>query len=160
MSSTTHRGSATTDEEHHLMDRTTATAPEDLVLVDVYPRQRLNRRVLRLLFATGRVAFAAFLIWAAVHYFQNEQIPTWLNANGSWAWFGAGAFALLLLNETGEALTAFGDAWGCLRMTLWQAQTAKSLPPGERLRLITADELARLRTTWPAPAGARAGDQR
>ncbi len=148
------------------MDSTTATAPEqtatadELVYVDVYPRQRVNLRLLGLMFASVRLTFAATLIWASVHYFQTEQIPTFLDANGRWAWFGAGVLALMLLNETGEALTWFSDCWGRLRMTLWQARTAKALPPGERLRLITADELARLRTIWPAPAGGRMGEQR
>ncbi len=161
MSSTTHREiSTTTDEENHLMDRITDTA-EDLFLVDVCPRQRVNQRVLGLLFATFRLAFAGFLVWAAVHLFQDGQLPALLDANGRWAWFGAGAFALFLLNETGEALTWFGESWGRLRLTLWQASTAKALPPGERLRLISADELARLRTNWPsAPAGIRTGEPR
>lgn len=147
------------------MDRITATAPnktadtEELLFVDVYPRQLVNRRALALLFCTARLALAGVLVWAAVHYFQNGQIPAILDANGRWAWFGAGVFALMLLNETGAALTAFSDAWGCLRMTLWQARTAKALPAGERLRLITAAELRRVRNTWP-PTPADVADQR
>jgi hypothetical protein len=93
------------------------------------------------------VALSAALIWG----FADGAIPGLLATHGGqWAWLGAGAVAMLLLEETADATDALHEAVTEARFTAYE-----QLPESGPLALCPPGRMAEL----PAGLGRAAAEQ-